>query len=90
VYFFPSIEESPGRVHHRSEDSAREKLTGRMKAGEGGRELGPGWGRVSVNIHCVSQGLMRNGLPSLSSLKKINYQCFCDGIGILFCSIHFI
>lgn len=34
--FFSSIEESPGRVHHRSQDNAKEMLTGRMKRGEGG------------------------------------------------------
>lgn len=32
--FFPSIEDSPGRVHHRSQDSARERLTGRGKGGK--------------------------------------------------------
>lgn len=43
---------------------------------------------VLGSIHCVSRGLMRNGLHDLKN--KINYRSLHDRIGTLFCSLHFI
>lgn len=88
--FFPSIEDSPGRVHHRSQDSAREMLTGRGKGGKWGERGRGRWGRqqASVNIHRANQGRVRSVLPCSRHLKKkVIYQCVYDEISD-FCFVH--
>lgn len=91
--FFPAIEDAPGRVHHRSRDTAREMQQ------EGCREGGcEGSGSVGVNIHRVNQGSVRSGFLFAHQLKnkqpppkkKPSYQCLYNGTGIsvLFILIH--
>lgn len=63
--FFPAIEDAPGRVHHRSRDTAREMQQ------EGCREGGcEGSGSVGVNIHRVNQGSVRSGFLFAHQLKN--------------------
>lgn len=66
---FPSPEGGPGRGHHRSWDNVMGIGT-RTGRGEGGSSRARGRA-VLGSVHCVSQSLMRNGLPHLKNKQTI-------------------